>query len=35
MKDNNNDYNEETSPRRLPNDGFEKIEIEPINWYDM
>lgn len=28
-------YNEEDSPRRIPNDGLEEINIEPIDWDDM
>ena len=28
-------YNEEDIPRRIPNDGLEEIQIEPINWDDM
>lgn len=35
MKDVDNVYNEEDSPRRVPNDGREEIQIEPINWGDM
>jgi hypothetical protein len=25
-------YNEEDSPRRIPDDGLEEIDIEPIDW---
>lgn len=35
MKDNDNVYNEENSPRKLPNDGREEIDIEPLDWDDM
>ena len=28
----NLDYNEEDSPRRIPNDGREEIDIEPTDW---
>ena len=35
MKDTDNYYNEEDSPRKLPNDGLEELNIEPINWDDM
>ena len=34
-EDIDNCYNEEDSPRRIPNDGREEIDIEPINWDDM
>ena len=35
MKDSEDYYNEEDSPRRVPNDGLEEINIEPIDWDDM
>ena len=35
MKDTDNYYNEEDSPRKLSNDGLEELNIEPINWDDM
>ena len=28
-------YNEEDCNRRIPNDGREELQIEPINWEDM
>lgn len=28
-------YNEETPIQRVPNDGLEEINIEPIDWDDM
>ena len=28
-------YNEETPIKRVPNDGLEEIDIEPINWDDI
>ena len=28
-------YNEEPPLRRIPNDGLEEIDFEPINWDDM
>ena len=33
--DNIDVYNEEDTPRRIPNDGLEEINIEPIDWDDM
>ena len=33
--DNIDVYNEEDSSSRIPNDGREEINIEPINWDDM
>lgn len=34
-KDSEDYYNEEDSHRRVPNDGLEEINIEPIDWDDM
>lgn len=35
-KDNNDDfYDDEDKPRRLPDDGREEIDIEPLDWDDM
>ena len=28
-------YNEESTPRRIPNDGREEIDFEPLEWDDM
>lgn len=28
-------YNEESPIKRIPNDGREELDIEPINWDDM
>ena len=28
-------YNEEDTPRCIPNDGREEISIEPLDWDDM
>ena len=28
-------YNEEIPIKRIPDDGLEEIDIEPINWDDM
>ena len=28
-------YNEESTPRRISNDGLKEIQIEPIDWDDM
>ena len=33
--DNIDVYNEEDSTRRIPNDGREEIDIEPLDWDDM
>ena len=33
--DNIDVYNEETPIQRVPNDGLEEINIEPINWDDI
>ena len=30
-----NVYNEETYIERVPDDGLEEIDIEPIDWDDM
>ena len=35
MKDIDNYYNEEENLQKLPNDGREEIDIEPIAWEDM
>ena len=35
MKNTDNYYNEEETSSRIPNDGREEIDIEPINWDDM
>jgi hypothetical protein len=35
MKDFEDYNNEEYSPRRVPNDGLEEIDIEPLDWDDM
>ena len=35
MKDSEDYYNEEDSPRCVPNDGLEEINIEPIDWDNM
>ena len=35
MKETEDYYNEEDSPRRVSNDGLEEIDIEPIDWDDM
>ena len=35
MKDTDNIYNEEDTPRHIPNDGREELDIEPIDWDDM
>ena len=32
MKESEDYYNEEDSPRRIPNDGREEIDIEPTDW---
>lgn len=34
-EDFSNYYNEETTLQRIPNDGLEEINIEPIDWDDM
>lgn len=34
-EDIDNVYNEEDSPRRVPNDDREEIDIEPLDWDDM
>ena len=34
-EDIDNCYNEEDSPRRIPNDGREELDIDPIDWDDM
>lgn len=34
-EDIDNYYNEDDSPRRIPNDGLEEIDIEPLNWDDI
>ena len=33
--DNIDVYNEEPSIKRIPNDGREELDIEPINWDDI
>ena len=35
MKETDNYYNEEPIRNKVPNDGIEEIEIEPININDM
>ena len=35
MKEFEDGYNEEDSPLRIPNDGREELDIEPINWDDI
>ena len=35
MKDTDNYYNEEETTYRIPNDGREELDIEPLNWDDM
>lgn len=35
MKESEDYYNEETPIQRVPNDGLEEINIEPINWDDI
>jgi hypothetical protein len=35
MKESEDYYNEETPLQRIPNDGIEEINIEPIDWDDM
>lgn len=35
MKNIDNYYKEEETPSRIPNDGREEIEIEPLDWNDM
>ena len=35
MKETEDYYNEEDSPRKIPNDGREELDIEPIDWDDM
>ena len=35
MKEDNISYNEEHTSNRVPDDGLEEIEIEPINWNDI
>ena len=30
-----NYYNEEEIPSRIPNDGREEIDIEPLDWDDI
>ena len=32
MKESEDYYNEEDSPSRVPDDGLEEIDIEPIDW---
>ena len=32
MEDSDNYYNEENTPSRIPNDGREELDIEPIDW---
>lgn len=34
-KEPDNYYNEEEDSSRIPNDGREELDIEPINWDDM
>lgn len=33
--DNIDIYNEEPTIKRIPNDGIESIDIEPIDWDDI
>lgn len=35
MEEIDNIYNEENNNLRIPNDGREEINVEPINWDDM
>ena len=35
MKESEDYYNEEIPIKRIPNDGIESIDIEPIDWDDM
>ena len=35
MKESEDYYNEETHIERVPDDGNEEIQIEPIDWDDM
>lgn len=35
MEDIDNIYNEETPLQRIPNDGLEEIDIEPLDWDDI
>ena len=33
--DNIDVYNEESPIQRVPNDGYEELDIEPLDWDDM
>ena len=35
MKETEDYYNEESDVHRIPNDGHEEIDIEPLDWDDM
>ena len=35
MKDTNNYHKEEETTSRVPNDGREEIDIEPLDWDDI
>ena len=35
MKETEDYYNEEPSIKRIPNDGREELDIEPIDWNDI
>lgn len=35
MEDTDNYYNEEETTTRIPNDGREELDIEPLDWDDM
>lgn len=35
MKESEDYYNEEPPIKRIPNDGIESIDIEPIDWDDI